>query len=298
MTWSAPVLVIDPEGDVRAFDPCLWVDPDGRLWLFWAQAYGHWDGRAGVWAMVADEPDRQEPGWSSPRRLWDGIMMNKPLELSSGEWALPVAIWSLTPTISGPQVRDLADRSGSLMVVSTDRGTNWGLRGKSAVPQRSCDEHHIVELKDGRLWMLVRTEYGIGDSYSSDRGRTWDPGGQSHITHIPHARFFIRRLASGRLLLVKHDPPDRNTRSHLTAFLSEDEGQTWQGGLLLDKRRGVSYPDGVQGPDGTIYVIYDYSRRSEKKILLTTFSESDVLMGAYRSPVARQRLLVNQATGR
>ena len=38
-TWSGPKLVIDPPGPVRAYDPCLWHDPLGRLWLFWAQSY-------------------------------------------------------------------------------------------------------------------------------------------------------------------------------------------------------------------------------------------------------------------
>jgi len=33
-TWSGPRLVVDPPGNVRAFDPCLWHDPGGRLWLF------------------------------------------------------------------------------------------------------------------------------------------------------------------------------------------------------------------------------------------------------------------------
>ncbi len=38
-TWSDPVLAIDPDrkGPVRAFDPQVWLDPDGRLWVFWAR---------------------------------------------------------------------------------------------------------------------------------------------------------------------------------------------------------------------------------------------------------------------
>ena len=32
-------------------------------------------------------------------------------------------------------------------------------------------------------------------------------------------------------------------RSHLTALLSEDDGQTWPYYLLLDERNEVSYPD-------------------------------------------------------
>src|SRR4029078_7388552 len=53
-TWSKPKLVIDPPGPVRAYDPCLWHDPSGRLWLFWAQSYEWWDGRSGVWAITTE----------------------------------------------------------------------------------------------------------------------------------------------------------------------------------------------------------------------------------------------------
>jgi hypothetical protein len=38
---------------------------------------------------------------------------------------------------------------------------------------------------------------------------------------------------------------------------SDDDGQTWQGGLVLDDREGVSYSDGFQAPDGTIFISYE-----------------------------------------
>lgn len=70
-TWSDERLVIDPDGDgpVRAFDPELWMDPDGRLWVFWAQTIGHDGTIAGVWAVTTDTPDDGHPQWSGPRRL-------------------------------------------------------------------------------------------------------------------------------------------------------------------------------------------------------------------------------------
>ena len=55
-TWSDLKLVIECPGQVRAFDPCLWLDPLERLWLFWAQGWTLWDGRAGVWAICAENP--------------------------------------------------------------------------------------------------------------------------------------------------------------------------------------------------------------------------------------------------
>jgi hypothetical protein len=297
-TWSAPKLVIDPPGPVRAYDPCLWHDPLGRLWLFWAQSYQWWDGRSGVWTIVTENSGDESASWSPPRRLCNGIVMNKPTVLSSGEWLLPAAVWERKANANIPPAlrHDLGDRRGANVMVSPDHGATWAYRGQAIVLDRVFDEHMIVERGNGSLWMLVRAAYGIGESFSHDRGKTWTPGRRSEIPHV-NARFFIRRLGSGKLLLVRHNPPDQKSRSHLVARLSDDDGKTWQGGLMIDARPGVSYPDGVQSPAGTIYLIYDYQRTRDKQILMATFTEEDVLAGKWSSPVARQRVVVNQATG-
>ena len=136
-------------------------------------------------------------------------MMCKPTVLSSGEWILPASTWRDTD-------------NSARVIVSTDKGQTFSLRGACNVPEevRSFDEHMIVERKDKSLWMLVRTSYGIGESISKDRGKTWSALEPSSIQH-PSARFFIRRLNSGNLLLVKHGPISKRTeRSHLTAYLS------------------------------------------------------------------------------
>lgn len=111
-------------------------------------------------------------------------------------------------------------------------------------------------------------------------------------------RFFVRRLNSGNLLLVKHGAIDQRTgRSHLMAFVSSDEGKVWKGGLLLDERSGVSYPDGQQTEDGVIRVIYDFSRTGSRHILMATFREEDVAAGKPISEAVRLRLLVSEASG-
>ncbi|MBX7256207.1 MAG: glycoside hydrolase [Candidatus Hydrogenedentes bacterium] len=297
-TWSTIKAVVDPAGDVRAFDPCLWIDPKDTLWFFWAQGFNHWDGRAGVWCVTTNEPDNETPSWTEPRRICDGIMMNKPTVLSGGTWMLPVAIWAFPAEVMRPEyAHNIAGNSGSKAYGSTDQGATWNLLGYSDVNGRSCDEHMIVERKDNSLWMLVRTDYGVGESISLDGGKTWSPGQPcTTITHIPSARFFIRRLASERILLVKHNPPNGKIRSHLTAYLSDDDGKSWNGGLVVDERKSVSYPDGVQAPDGTIYIIYDFERKAAREILLATFTEDDVMKGQFASGMARPRVLVNKAT--
>ncbi len=268
-TWEE-VMVIDPdaEGPVRAFDPEIWIAPNGELWVFWAQAVEHDGTIAGVWTMKASSPDKKEPDWSEPVRLTDGVMMCNPIVLSGGEWALPASTWRLT------------DNSAK-MIVSVDGGQSWQERGAVNVPQkvRSFDEQMIVEKNNGDLWMLVRTNYGLGESFSYDKGYTWTPLVPSKIQH-PSARFFVQRLNSGNLLLVKHGPIDMKTgRSHLMAFVSEDDGCTWSNGLLLDERPGISYPDGQQVANGDIYIIYDFNRTKDQNIIVTHFSEDDILIG-------------------
>lgn len=79
------------------------------------------------------------------------------------------------------------------------------------------------------------------------------------------------------------------------AFISKDDGHTWTNGLLLDERKGVSYPDGQQFKDGTIYLVYDYNRTTDQNILYTSFSEDDIINGTDKEiiEVYRRRTLIN-----
>jgi hypothetical protein len=286
-TWSDLKLVIDPDGDgeLRACDPCLWLDPNGKLWLFW------WLNEKPGWsthvtmAITTDNPDDENPVWTKPRALFPGVMLNKPTVSANGEWLMPTAMW----------YRDESCR----LIVSGDLGKTWSLRGTATVPEnrRSCDEPMIVERRDGSLWQVIRTgKFGLAESVSIDGGSTWTEAKD----FLPDAssRFFLRRLNSGNLMLVKHGPLDENVgRSRMTAYLSQDDGKTWLGGLLIDERNSAAYPDGTQAPDGTIYVTYDWRRADDKNILMAVFTEADIRAGAFVSAVARTRVLIDQAAG-
>lgn len=262
------VLVIDPDGKgpVRAYDPEVWIDPEGKLRLFWTQNVGHGGNRYGVWYITAEDCEQKETDWGKPCRITDGVMMCKPTVLLNDEWLFPISTWRYT------------DNSAKVYI-TRDQGQNWALQGAVNVPvqDREFDEHMIVERQDGSLWMLVRTKYGIGESFSSDKGKTWSDLYPSKIKHTS-SRFFIRRLQSGNLLLVKHGPIAVKTgRSHLMAFISKDDGKTWSKGLLIDERLGVSYPDGQQSSDGKIYLIYDFDRTNLQQIISTWFTEEEIL---------------------
>ena len=309
---SCEAVVEHPDPQCRIYDPCLWIDPHGVLWMSWTQARGFNDGRSGVWVSQCSDPDADNLVCSPPRRIANGIMMNKPIVTSNGDWLFPTAIWCDTSGSVPTERHGLENEQFSNVYASLDEGRTIALRGHADIPHRSFDENMIVEKRDGSLWMLTRTFDGIGESFSTDGGYTWTPGRKSHIDG-PCSRFHIRRLRSGRLLMINHYQFDQRIdledimsqgnvkswkgRSHLTALLSEDDGQTWPYYLLLDERNEVSYPDAKEAADGMIYVCYDWERVTQREILMARFTEDDILQGHLSDKRSKLRVLVNKALG-
>ena len=301
--WSKPRLVINSQSPTLPIPRSvivgnLWTDPLGRLWFFFDQTMNHFDGRGGLWAAHCENPDAEQPVWSAPRRIWHGSMLNKPLVLASGEWLLAVQLIEHAKGI-GPFAGVFpeldADR-GVNIFVSADQGAIWQRRGRVRFPNPDWHEPMVVERKDRSLWMLGRTTRGIVETTSRDAGRTWSEPAYPASIQQPNARFHLRRLASGRILLIKHGDQinAHQGRVKLSAWVSEDEGQSWKGGLVLDDRPGVSYPDGFQAPDGTIYISYDRNRATDSEILLARFSEEDVLQRKLLGGKSKLHILISR----
>lgn len=311
-TWSQPRLVIDPPDHpaglrISVIVGNLWTDPLGRLWLFFDQGLEHFDGRSGNWFIRCDNPDDTDPQWTAPRRIGYGMTLNKPLVHSSGDWLLPVSLWDrgkIKPQILARDPEPFAELDQvrmSNVFASGDRGETWHRRGGVRIPRPQFDEAILVERAGGAVWMTCRSETGIWESTSHDVGASWSEPVPGAIGHI-NSRHFIRRLASGRLVLVKHGEEvsvATARRTHLTAYLSEDDGRTWLGGLLLEDRteRDCSYPDGFQFADGAIGIVYDYGRAEPSEILLARFTEQDILARRLDSQGSRLKVLVSRANG-
>lgn len=276
--WRDPVVVTYAGKSRRCYDPNVWIDPLGRLWLIWSVMPD-----LSVYAAICDNPDADKLVFGEERRIGTGVLLNKPTVLSSGEWLFPIAVWKES-VISPYDAQKIKVPRLAFVVRTVDEGKTFTRLGGVDMPERCFDEHMIVELKDGRLAMFVRTYYGIGVSFSFDGGFTWSEGKDTGILS-PNSRFFIRKLESGNYLLVTNDS---KRREKMTAFISTDECKTWKGGLLLDKRDQVSYPDGVES-DGCIYITYDCERgnprtleateKCAREILYARFTEADALAG-------------------
>ncbi|MBN2853663.1 MAG: exo-alpha-sialidase [Clostridia bacterium] len=259
--------VYEPDVNKRFFDPALFKGSDGEIHLTFSECEGMiYDGVAGVFECICFSPDDDIIEFTDPVRICDGIMMNKPTITEKGVWLYPVSLWHL-----GPLYQGITTNEGSYVY----HGVTHKSIGKADIGAYSCDEHMIVERIDHSLWMLIRTSYGIGESFSYDGGKTWSQGQKCSI-ESPVSRFFIRRLDSGRILLINHD--DFKGRNNLYALLSEDDGLTFKYRLLIDRRDHVSYPD-ADFYNGKIYIIHDRERYKEGEILLSCITEQDILNG-------------------
>lgn len=289
--FGEPIAAVLPCDGYRCYDPCLWVDPTGRLWFTWAQSP-----EKGQYAAICDDPDAEAPVFGEPFYIGNDVMMNKPTVLSTGDWLFPVAVWARFAAADG------SVQTGSFAYASCDLGKTFENRGFSDVDRRTCDEHMFVEHGD-RVTVYVRTSYGIATAHSYDGGHHWS--GDECFMKGPSSRFFIRRMPSGRLLLIYHD--ETTQRNNLTAFLSEDEGKSWKYKLLLDERIGVSYPDATVSEDGAIRLTYDRERgcfrkslaealSAAREILTAKITETDIMAGKLVTEGSYLGRVVNKLT--
>ena len=294
--FNGPVAAVVPDiPGHRCYDPCLWIDPLDRLWLIWADAPNQ-----SVYACVCQDPDADKLVWSEKSKIGSSVMMNKPIVLTSGEWLFPLAVWDTGIWVAFSD--DSGCEPGAYVYRSVDNGEHFEAYGKAGGTGTAYDEHMVIELKDNTLMMLIRAAAGIDVSYSYDSGRTWTERKDSGIKG-PCSRFCIRRLKSGRIILVNHY--NFTGRNNLTALLSEDEGKTWKYKLLLDERSDVSYPDLKEGEDGYIYIVYDRERGAfnrslsktltdAREILYAKITEDDIIRGEIVTPGSCLKMMVNK----
>lgn len=287
-SWSDVLLVVEsvPDRQLRAIDIQLWLDPRQRMWLFWTQRddrFANADPRhLSVWAIICAEPDAETPEWSEPRYVAPGFLRCQPTVLADGR------IWLFSYDWSSEYYTYSESRDG---------GQSWERRRGGRKVPTPFDEGMAVERRDGSIRMLARCDGGaLAESVSPDGGKSWSDGVLTNL-RAPSSRFFFKRLRSGRILLVRNDslPPHRR---NLTAFLSEDDGESWPWKLLIDPDDGVSYPDAAEGDGGELFLVHDHGRCSDKEILFSRFTEADIVAGKLLSPDSFLKRIVSKAPAR
>jgi predicted neuraminidase len=292
--WSEPQWVSEDMNRSEQ-NPILFPTPDGPLWLLYtAQATrqgtrDEWERRreagevTGSYCMQWTAEVRRRVStdggrtWGPVETLFDrpgSFCRQPPLVLSNSEWLLPI-YYSLE-TREGSHGQDY-----SVMLLSADRGATWS---EHPVPDsRGRVQASVVETAPGELVAFFRSRAAdrIYLSRSEDHGRTWTPPAP---TELPNNNSSIQalRLHNGHLALAfnrfsANDDPTvalwPRRRYPVTLALSEDDGRTWPymrhvdtsddyaGPANAHLNRRCSYPSIVEGPSGTLHVVYSYRGR-------------------------------------
>lgn len=182
-------------------------------------------------------------------------------------------------------------------VYSDDGGTTW--QRSPAKLTAPCEggynggnygacEPTVLELQDGRVWMLIRTQAGyLYESFSTD-GVNWSKARPSRFPSSNSPAFPIR-LADGRIVIFWNNcvmPPRVDGqgvyagRDALHAAISDDEGKTWWGFREVYRDptrnssppktgdRGTAYPHATLTRDGKILLVSGQGENRRRRFLI------------------------------
>jgi len=203
--------------------------------------------------------DKPVPFEPMPRRAF---IRNRYVS-SWGEWFLPYQSYD---AVSDPAASPLRDGSHKKalngVLVSSDEGKTWTASSPTG-PVAGWAENNVVELRDGRMVMLIRAD-GKGHllrSASVDKGRTWSRPAPADIPN-PGSKFRLHRLATGRIVLIHNPNPKPGHRHPLALWASDDDMETWaHKRVLVDFPGKLQYPDGfVDEKEGAVHFAFDYNR--------------------------------------
>ncbi|MDY6023901.1 MAG: sialidase family protein [Candidatus Borkfalkiaceae bacterium] len=287
-TWIDPFMIIDPPEKVMITVPMFYYNDQGQLFLlFFHRANG-------VYALPIynADGDLSEITYDAPFSIGvKNSSFTKPTVLSDG--TLGYVSGSGDPSTNDAAFYRSDDHGISYKKIST-------MTSDTDKNAKRYAESTLVELSDGRYWAIRRLENavngGMEQYFSSDKGLTWTAG-ESNLPkpfYSPGSRFDMKRLKSGALLLVTNAEGMGSTnRRKMTAYLSEDDGKTWNYSLLLDNYI-TSYPDIYQTDDGTIYILFDKNRYGEGGIRLCILTEEDIKAGEFISENSRQLIPITK----
>ncbi len=249
-TWE-PEREITRLPDGRSAHPTAFRARNGTMHLFFLGYKQHaWDRktenptentRSDLWTVRSGDEGKT---WSKPQMIFKGYTgsTNGAEETSGGNLVVPFSHYVANP-----------GRLVSRTVVSRDGGKTWtpsnqidiGGAGDHAGAVEPC----VIELKDKRLWMVIRTARKFfWESFSEDGGLTWSEAKPTKI-RSSHSPGHVIRMADGRLALAWN--PDG--RKELSLAFSQDEGHTWTDSVVV--ARGLAtYPFILENQPGELWV--------------------------------------------
>ncbi|MBI5775600.1 MAG: exo-alpha-sialidase [Verrucomicrobia bacterium] len=294
-TWTSPATLVNLSVEQWG-GPMPLLDRDGELHFVIPKVRG--TGRKPAIDRFIDlyhlRSTEGRTKWSEPQRIYEGYCgaLQGVFQLQSGRIIAPFADWlpgvpTAPPT--GPEV--------TTCVYSDDGGKTW--RRSPAKLTAPCHDGYngsnygaceptLIELKDGRVWMLIRTQDGfLYESFSPD-GVNWSPAKRSRF-HSSNSPAFPVRLPDGRLVVFWNNAVNcprvgrdgvYSGRDALHAAITSDDGKTWggfrevyrdatrNGSPPKDGDRGTAYPHATVTKDGKILLVSGQGTDRRRRFLI------------------------------
>ena len=306
--WSPVFLMADTPGFPDC-NPVLYIDRLERLWLFWLPVLANrWE--CGYLKYRRSEKYQEDlvPEWS-----WQDVIQLKPGEAFTktleekfkelryddgmwGEYALPYRRLLIEAArdpykrqtgwmtrihpITLPTGRMLLPLYSdgfnvSLVAISDDHGETW--RASLPIVGLGPVQPTLVRKKDGTIVAYHRDAGNAPPrvliSTSQDDGESWSAATD---TDIPNSGSSLEVIAlkDGLWLMICNDT--EYGRHRLSAFLSDDEGETWKWKRKIEPSdedgKSFGYPSVIQARDGLIHMTYSLSAKSGQSIRYCTIN--------------------------
>jgi len=279
-TWSGPETLFTLPQDMGVWGlHYVLTDHNGELHLFYttdAKTAGK-----GLYEMRFDiyhvGSANGRTSWKPPvfvRKGYHGSMLSA-IELKNGRLVLPICyltprVWSKRGT--GFDAFTDMGRFSSGVVYSDNGGASWhesSVELKVPSPYIGADgiiEPIALELKDGRAWLLLRTQLGRFFESLSQDGATWTKPTPTSILSSDSPPS-VTRLKDGRIVMLWNNclrfSYAQGGRHVLHAAISEDEGQTWRGYREVAQNPFVDEPPPPNGDHGVSYTLPVRTRDGE-----------------------------------
>jgi hypothetical protein len=243
VTWTSEDQVILPnEGQQNTMSVSLLRLASGPIAFFYLRKNSDYDCRPCLRISTDEAKTWSEPTLCIGAMGYFVVNNDRVIQLASGRLVIPAARHSLPG-------EKCVSRAQALCYLSDDEGKTWRQSETvlDAPPESKSglQEPGVVELKDGRIMMLCRTDQGCQlRSYSTDGGATWSPVERTAILSPVSPASFKRIPKTGALLLVWNDHAHiaddlKRKRTPLSVAVSNDNGQSWQHGKNIETN-----PDG------------------------------------------------------
>lgn len=211
-TWGEKYTLVENDGGRNVMEVNFLRLLNGKIALFYCQKNTE---STDCRVMMRTSSDEGKT-WRSPKQLspsgkYTGLTNGRAIRLRSGRILLEA--W---------------EGGYSYCVISDDDGKTWRDSQHIKPAAGPSYEPACIELKDGRVLMLMRTALGGQyKSISADGGETWSDPELTPLTGSAAPVSISRIPETGDLLAIWNNNPGINKRNPLSSAVSKDEGETW-----------------------------------------------------------------------